>query len=164
MTARRDIPTGPAFTATETTLAALQLPDSDAALAALVRLYAAELDRAEERGRAFDKLFERLSRQREPDAYEALSIARSMLSARNTLDRLGGRLHAGLAELRATPRSRPMLAPHAPTASPLGKLRLAAGTEVDAAQAQRADARGERASYGESAADEFLARTDERDA
>lgn len=161
MTARRDVPTGPAYTATETTLAALQLPDTDAALAALVRLYAAELDRAEERGRTFDRLFDKLSRRADPDVYEALSVARSMLSARTTLDRLGGRLHAGLAELRATPRSRPMLAPHAPTASPLGKLRLAAGTEVDEAQARRADARGERASYGERAADEFLARTDE---
>jgi hypothetical protein len=162
MTSRRDIPSGPAYTATETTLAALQLPDSDAALAALVRLYAAELDRAEERGRQLDVVLGKLSRQREPDAYEALSIARSMLSARNTLDRLGGRLHAGLAELRATPRSRPMLAPHAPTASPLGRLRLAAGTEVDTQAGRRADGRGERSSYGERAADEFLARTDEQ--
>lgn len=129
--------------ATERSLLALDLPVSDLALAALVRLYAAELDRAEERGRHFDRLFEKISRRQDPDVYEALSIARGMLSARTTLDRLGGRLHAGLAELRATPRSRPVQPPRAPTGSPLGRLRLAAGTEVDGRDAARWSPDGE---------------------
>ena len=119
------------WTATEETLGALDLPASDSGLAALVRLYAAELDRAEERVRAFDRLFDKISRYDEPDVYEALSVARGLLSARSTLDKLGGRYHGGMAELRATPRSRPVPAPKAPTGSPLGRLRLAAGTEVD---------------------------------
>lgn len=131
MTSRRDVPDGPMYRATRTTLDALTLPASDSGLAALVLLYAAEVDRAEERGERFDRLFERIARQDDPDVYEALSVARSMLSARSTLDRLGGRLHSGFAELRATPRSRPLPTPQAPTGSALGRLRLAAGTDVD---------------------------------
>lgn len=130
---RAEHPHGPMHTAITETLGALDLPRSDSGLAALVLLYAAEIDRAEERGARFDRIFDRLSRQDDPDVYEALSIARGMLSNRSTLDRLGGRLHSGLTELRATPRSRPIPAPRAPAESALGKLRLAAGTDVDSA-------------------------------
>lgn len=117
--------------ATEATLVALALPPCDRAQAALVLAYAREIDAADRRMVMFERLFEKISRYDEPDAYEALTAARGMLSARSTLDRVGSRLQTGLDALRATPRARPMPPPRAPMGSPLGRLRLAAGTEVD---------------------------------
>lgn len=122
---------GPAVT---TTLAALDLPPSDAALAALVSAYAHEIDGAVSRAARFDRLLDKIEREDEPDAYEALMIARGLLSSRAALDKIGSRLQVGLDALRATPRARPMAPPRAPDASPLGRLRLAAGTEVDGAR------------------------------
>ena len=116
------------------TLAALALPPSDAALAALVQLYARQLDAAEARDARWERLLSRIERDDAPDAYEALVIARGMLSARAACDKIGSRLQVGLDALRATPRARPMAPPRAPDTSPLGRLRLAAGTEVDGAR------------------------------
>lgn len=134
---RRSSPSdhGPVTAATEATLAALALPPTDRAQAELVRAYAREIDAAERRMVMFERLFDKISRYDEPDAYEALTAARGMLSARGTLDRVGARLQTGLDALRATPRARPMPPPRAPMGSPLGRLRLAAGTEVDRAGA-----------------------------
>ena len=122
---------GPAVT---TTLAALDLPPSDTALAALVQLYARQLDAAEARDARWERLLDKIEREDAPDAYEALIIARGMLSVRATADRIGSRLQVGLDALRATPRARPMAPPRAPDTSPLGRLRLAAGTDVDGAR------------------------------
>ena len=122
---------GPVTVATQATLAALALPPSDRAQGALVLAFAREVDAADRRMVMFERLFDKISRYDEPDAYEALTAARGMLSARATLDRVGARLQTGLDALRATPRARPMPPPRAPTGSPLGRLRLAAGTEVD---------------------------------
>lgn len=116
------------------TLAALALPPSDAALAALVQLYARQLDAAEARDARWERLLSRIERDDAPDAYEALVIARGMLSARAACDKIGSRLQVGLDALRATPRARPMAPPRAPDTSPLGRLRLAAGTDVDGAR------------------------------
>ena len=113
------------------TLAALALPPSDAALAALVTAYAAEIDASVSRAARFDRLLDRIERADEPDAYEALVIARGLLSSRAALDKIGARIQTGLDALRATPRARPLAPPRAPDTSPLGRLRLAAGTEVD---------------------------------
>lgn len=122
---------GPAVT---TTLAALDLPPSDAALAALVSAYAHEIDASHRRAERFERMLDRIDREDSPDAYEALIIARGLLSSRAALDKIGSRLQVGLDALRATPRARPMAPPRAPDASPLGRLRLAAGTEVDGAR------------------------------
>jgi hypothetical protein len=103
----------------------------DAGLSMLLVAYAAELDLAQERAERFDAVMRKLERQDEPDAWEALAAARGQLAARTTLDRIGGRLHAGLDALRATPKARPMDPPRAPAASHLGRLRLAAGTDVE---------------------------------
>ena len=116
------------------TLAALALPPSDAALAALVSAYAHELDASAARAARFDRLLDRIERDDNPDAYDALIIANGHLSARAALDRIGSRLQVGLDALRATPRARPMAPPRAPDTSPLGRLRLAAGTYVDGAR------------------------------
>lgn len=116
------------------TLAALALPPSDAALAALVSAYAHEIDASVSRAARFDRLLDKIERSDEPEAYEALMIARGLLSSRAALDKIGSRLQVGLDALRATPRARPMAPPRAPDASPLGRLRLAAGTEVDGAR------------------------------
>jgi len=113
------------------TLAALALPPSDAALAALVTAYAVEIDASVSRAARFDRLLDRIERADEPDAYEALVIARGLLSSRAALDKIGARIQTGLDALRATPRARPLAPPRAPDTSPLGRLRLAAGTEVD---------------------------------
>lgn len=123
---------GPVTEAVTTTLGALDLPASDAAIAALTIAYAAELDAAAERERRLDRVLDRLSRSDEPDIFEALSIARGLLGVRATLDKLGGRLQTGLDSLRATPRARPVAPPRAPAGSPLGRLRIAAGTDLDA--------------------------------
>lgn len=120
--------------AVATSLAALDLPPSDAALAALVRLYARQLDAAEARDARWERLLDKIERADDPDAYEALIIARGMLSTRATCDKIGSRLQIGLDALRATPRARPLAPPRAPDTSPLGRLRLAAGTEVDGAR------------------------------
>lgn len=120
--------------ATEKTIAALALPPSDAALAELVRMCARQLDAAEAREARFERLFDKIDRSDEPDVYEALVVARGLLSARAALDKIGARLQTGLDALRATPRARPLAPPRAPDTSPLGRLRLAAGTEVDGAR------------------------------
>ena len=120
--------------AVTTTLAALDLPPSDAALAALVSAYAHEIDSSFARAERFERLLDRIEREDNPDAYEALIIARGLLSARAALDRIGSRLQVGLDALRATPRARPLAPPRAPDTSPLGRLRLAAGTDVDGAR------------------------------
>lgn len=120
--------------AVATSLAALDLPPSDAALAALVSAYAHEIDASVSRAARFDRLLDRIERADDPDAYEALIIARGLLSSRAALDKIGSRLQVGLDALRATPRARPMAPPRAPDTSPLGRLRLAAGTEVDGAR------------------------------
>jgi hypothetical protein len=132
----RDVGTRPAdlAPAVEKTIAALALPPSDAALAALVRAYAVEIDASFRRAERFDRLLDRIERQDEPEAYEALIIARGMLSSRAALDKIGARIQVGLDALRATPRARPVAPPRAPDTSPLGRLRLAAGTDVDGAR------------------------------
>jgi hypothetical protein len=118
--------------AVEKTLAALALPPTDAGMAALLRAYAIELDTAEARAQRFDKILARCERDRDPESWDALQAARGMLGARATLDRIGGRLHAGLDALRATPKARPALPPVLPGNASLTRLRLAAGTDVDA--------------------------------
>lgn len=120
--------------AVEKTISALALPPSDAAQAALVRLFARQLDEAEARDARWERLLGRIERTDEPEAYEALVIARGMLSSRAALDKIGARMQVGLDALRATPRARPLAPPRAPDTSPLGRLRLAAGTEVDGAR------------------------------
>jgi hypothetical protein len=125
---------GPMAAAVATTLDALDLPPSDAALAQLVRSFARTLDLAEQREARFERLLDKIEREDSPDAYEALIIARGLLSARAALDRIGSRIQVGLDALRATPRARPVAPPRAPDTSSLGRLRLAAGTEVDGAR------------------------------
>lgn len=124
----------PIAPAVATSLAALDLPPSDAALAALVSAYAHEIDASFARAERFERLLDKVEREDNPDAYEALIIARGLLSARAALDKIGSRLQVGLDALRATPRARPMAPPRAPDTSPLGRLRLAAGTDVDGAR------------------------------
>ena len=113
------------------TLAALELPPSDAGISALCRVYAAQIDAAAQRDVRFDRLLEKLSRESDPESYDALVIARGMLGVRATVDKLGGRLQTGLDSLRATPRARPLEPPRASAGSPLGRLRLAAGGSSD---------------------------------
>ena len=122
---------GPVAEAVSATLDALEQPTSDRGIAALVIVYAAQIDAAAERDEHFDRLLRKLSRQDEPDVYDALVTAHGMLGVRATLDKIGGRLQTGLDSLRATPRARPMAPPRAPVGSPLGRLRLAAGTDVE---------------------------------
>ena len=122
---------GPVAAAVVCTLDALDLPASDRGIAALVIAYAGQIDAAAERDEVFDRLLRKLSREQQPDLYDALVTAHGMLGVRATLDKLGGRLQTGLDSLRATPRARPVAPPRAPVGSPLGRLRLAAGTDVE---------------------------------
>lgn len=141
MTLRRVENTGPGpmSAAVSASLAALDLPPTDAALAQLCRQHAAEIDATAERMARFDRLIERLSRSDDAESYDALQVARGMLGARATLDRLGARLQTALDALRATPRARPMPPPRVPDTSSLGRLRLAAGSAVAAAPDGPAD-------------------------
>src|SRR3954468_8018833 len=159
---------GPMSAALSKTLAAAGSNPLDAGLSMLLVAYAAELDLAEERAERFDAVMRKIERQDEPDAWEALQAARGQLAARTTLDRIGGGPHAGLDALRATPKARPMDPPRAPAASHLGRLRLAAGTDVEQGAAEQtehgidhveriSDARP-RDDRGERVAREFLAR------
>lgn len=122
---------GPVAAAVAATLAALELPATDRGIAALVIVYAGQIDAAAERDEVFDRLLRKLSREESPDLYDALVTAHGMLGVRATLDKLGGRLQTGLDSLRATPRARPLAPPRTPVGSPLGRLRLAAGTDVE---------------------------------
>jgi hypothetical protein len=159
---------GPMEAAVAKTLAAAGSSPIDAGLEMLIRAYAAELDAAERRAARFDAVMSNLARQDEPDAWEALQAARGQLAARTTLDRIGGRLQSGLDALRATPKARPMDPPRAPAASHLGRLRLAAGTDVEqitgyadhSAEGGQSERR-HRLERDERAAREFLARDDE---
>ena len=130
----------PLSAAVAASLAALDLPATDVAQAALVALYADEIDATAARMARYDRLLDTLSRVDDPESYDALAIARGQLGARATLDRLGARLQTGLDALRATPRARPMSPPRALVGSPLGRLRLAAGTDVDPGPADPDDA------------------------
>lgn len=142
---------GPMLAAVSKTLAATGLDAIDAGLAALIRAYAVELDEVAVREERWERIMRRLERADDPESYDALMAARGQLAARATLDRIGGRLQSGLVELRATPRARPMLPPRAPSHSSLGRLRLAAGTDVDDEPIDR----------DERAAREFLNRADD---
>lgn len=122
---------GPVAAAVVVTLDALELPATDRGIAALVIVYAGQIDAAAERDEVFDRLLRKLSREESPDLYDALVTAHGMLGVRATLDKLGGRLQTGLDSLRATPRARPLAPPRTPVGSPLGRLRLAAGTDVE---------------------------------
>ena len=122
---------GPVAAAVAATLDALELPAIDRGIAALVIVYAGQIDAAAQRDEVFDRLLRKLSREESPDLYDALVTAHGMLGVRATLDKLGGRLQTGLDSLRATPRARPLAPPRAPVGSPLGRLRLAAGTDVE---------------------------------
>lgn len=85
------------------TLDALDLGPADAALAQLVREYAAQVDKAAVIAAALAKL------PAAPDFEEELGRLRARVSAHQTLIDLGPKLQAGLVELGATPKARAAL-------------------------------------------------------
>ena len=131
--------TGGLSAAVEATLAALQLADRDAALAELLRAYARELDgaaAAEARAHRLAAVaLEESGGDPTAALYERCRALELHLAKRQALDRIGSRLHAGLAEILGTPRSRSVgkAAPadpplgNTPKVGRLGELRLASG-------------------------------------
>ena len=91
------------------TLEALDLLPTDAALAQLVREYAAQVDKAAVIAAQLAKL------PPSPDVEEELGRLRARVSAHQVLIDLGPRIQAGLVELGATPKARANL-PTAPKA------------------------------------------------
>lgn len=93
--------------ALETSLAALDVEDRDQALAALLLDYARELDGATAVEARARKLAAEVY-QDDPDGalYERVQALEAALGKRQALERLGARLHAGLAEILGTPKSR----------------------------------------------------------
>lgn len=95
--------------AVDETVAALPREATDAALIAYVEALADEIDERERVARYAAAAVAKFDQ--DPERYgveigEALGALRAKLSARETLDRLGARLHAGLVELGASPRAR----------------------------------------------------------
>lgn len=113
-------------------------PDAqDQALAALLTLYARELDGATAQAARAARVAREVAEQhgQESALYEQVQALVAALSRRQALDRIGARFHAGLVEMLGTPRARGAGKPSAPGAagsgasagSPLAKLRLASG-------------------------------------
>lgn len=107
------------------TIAALPTERTDAALIAYVEALADEIDERERVAtyaaaavRKYDEDPERYG----VEVGEALGALRAKLTARDTLDRLGARLHAGLVELGASPRARAK--GEAPKAAKIGSSAL----------------------------------------
>lgn len=102
-------------------LSALDLGEADAAVAHLARLYAAQIDRAAAAAAQADKAARLAARDGDEGLMELIGALKAKLSERETLDRIGARLHAALVELQATPKSRPSRA--AGSGAGVGKLR-----------------------------------------
>lgn len=111
--------------AVDETIVALPTEKADSALIAYVEALADEID---ERERVATYAAAAIRKYDEdPERYgveigEALGALRAKLSARDTLDRLGARLHAALVELGASPRARAK--GEAPKAAPVGSSAL----------------------------------------
>jgi hypothetical protein len=93
--------------AVELSLAALDVQDRDQALAALLLDYARELDGATALEARTRKVAADVY-QDDPDGalYERVQALEAALGKRQALERIGARLHAGLAEILGTPKSR----------------------------------------------------------
>jgi hypothetical protein len=104
------------------TLAALAPEDLDAASAGLLRAYARELDAAEAVAASAAKILARVSRDADPDAYEALSALQAQLSRRQALVAIGKNYQALLKDMQALRTTRDRTAPVAGTGA-LGRLR-----------------------------------------
>lgn len=114
--------------AVSTTVDALKLDGVDAALVALLRRWAREVDAAAAVRAQADRTVADVLDDQGPDSalYERVTALRAKLGERECLDRLGARVLAALVELNATPRARSN--GKAPAAAPtstgaLGKLR-----------------------------------------
>lgn len=111
--------------AVDETVAALPREATDSALIAYVEALADEID---ERERVATYAAAAIRKYDEdPERYgieigEALGALKAKLSARDTLDRLGARLHAALVELGASPRARAK--GEAPKAAKIGSSAL----------------------------------------
>lgn len=94
--------------ALETSLAALQVADTDRALAALLALYAREIDGADAMAARANRVARDVAAEhgRESALYEQVQALQAGLSKRTAIDRIGARLHAGLVEMLGTPKSR----------------------------------------------------------
>lgn len=95
--------------ALDQTVQALDPAAVDAALVALARLHAAELDGAAGWRARADKAARQVAEQHGTDSplYEEIEALRAKLSERTALHGIGGQLRALLVELKATPRARP---------------------------------------------------------
>lgn len=139
-----DTPTGvPALggdrlsAALDASLAALKPEAQDGALAALLGLYARELDGASAVAARAARVAREVAEEhgRESALFERVTALEAALSRRQAIDRIGARFHAGLVEMLGTPRARGGKTGSAPAAdadrprptSPLVKLRLASG-------------------------------------
>lgn len=122
--------------ALRTSLDALGPEDQDQALAALLGLYAHELDGAAAMAARAARVAREVAQEhgQESALYEQVQSLQAALSRRQALDRIGARFHAGLVEMLGTPRARaggkaPAPGPGAAGGSPLAVLRLASGDE-----------------------------------
>jgi|GEM_PF-3299868 len=121
--------------ALRTSLTALEPGDQDQAMAALLALYAHELDGAAATAARAARVAREVAREhgQESALYEQVQALQAALSRRQALDRIGARFHAGLVEMLGTPRARSAGKAGAPSSgsggngSPLAKLRLASG-------------------------------------
>jgi len=95
--------------AVETSTAALPLQPQDGALREYALMLAESIDERDRLADIADRALQRAEREYGEEGVEVtdeLRALRAKLSARETLDKLGARLHAALVELGASPRAR----------------------------------------------------------
>lgn len=88
------------------TVTALGVETIDAAAVALAKMYARQLDQAAVVRAQAERAFKSAERDGDEALMEQVTMLRTKLSERETVDRIGARLHALLVELQATPKAR----------------------------------------------------------
>jgi hypothetical protein len=98
----------PLLESVDATVAALPTEGADAAIVHLAQMYAAQIDRAAAMAGSAAKLAREVREEHgdESALYERVQALAAKVSERDTLDRLGARLHAALVELGASPKAR----------------------------------------------------------
>lgn len=115
------------------TVGALALPEREAevsaALVALARRYASEIDGAAAAAAQARRLVADVQREQGPDSAlaERVEALAAQVSERAALRELGKLLHAALADLQATPKSRGLKVAPQTGPSPLARLRAVSG-------------------------------------
>lgn len=110
----------------DSTIAALDPAELDAAAVELARIYARQIDQAAAIQARADKAMREAEKNGDESLIEQMAALRAKLGERECVDRIGARLHALLVDLQATPKARAGVAKPGPKAGgTLHRLRAA---------------------------------------